>query len=116
MSIDRFCLVDEKKIYKWMICTEIVEDLQRKGCSSSGKHSVYVMQGGIEYLYIYMDAAHARADFENWRREPLEKITLSLDGIEQPGGRVPLTEEEIRKYFEAREQDEEWGFGAEEAQ
>jgi hypothetical protein len=71
---------------------------------------------GLEYLYIYMDAAHARADFENWRREPLEKITLSLDGIEQPGGRVPLTEEEIRKYFEAREQDEEWDFGAEEAQ
>src|SRR5271157_5779061 len=104
MSIDKFCLVDEKKIYHWMICTEIVEDLQRKGGSSWGNHSVYVMQGGVEYLYIYKDAAHAQADFEEWRGEPLEKIKLSLDGVEQPGGRRPLTEEEIRKYFEAQEQ------------
>jgi hypothetical protein len=49
MSIDRFCLVDDKKIYHWMICTEIVEDLQRNGGSSWGNHSVYVMQGGVEY-------------------------------------------------------------------
>jgi hypothetical protein len=116
MSIDRFCLIDEKKIYHWMICTEIVEDLQRKGGSSWGNHSVYVMQGGVEYLYIYKDAAHAQSDFEEWRREPLDKIKLTLDGVEQPGGRLPLTEEEIRKYFEAQEQNEEWNFGAEETQ
>jgi len=116
MSIDRFCLVDDRKIYHWVICTEIVEDLQQNGGSAWGNHRVYVMQGGIEYLYIYQDAAHAQADFDEWRREPLEKITLNLDGIEQPGGRLPLTEEEIRKYFEAREQEEEWDFWAEEAQ
>jgi hypothetical protein len=55
MSIDRFCLVDEKRIYNWMICTEIVEDLQRKGGSSWGDSSVYVMQGGVEYLYTYIE-------------------------------------------------------------
>jgi len=115
MSIDRFCLVDEKKMYHCMICTEIVEELQRKGGSSWGNHSVYVMQGGIEYLYTYKNPAHAQADFEEWRREPLENIKLSLDGVEQPGGRLPLTEEEIRKYFEVQEQNEQWDFGAQEA-
>jgi hypothetical protein len=116
MSIDRFCLVDEKKLYHWMICTEIVEDLQRNGTDSWSDHTVYVMQGGVEYLYAYKNLAHAAADFEEWRREPLERITLVLNGIEQPGGRLPLAEEEIRKYFEAQEQNEEWDFGAEEAQ
>ena len=113
MSIDRFCLVDEGKIYHWMICTEIVEDIQRNGTASWGNHNVYVMQAGIEYRYTYKNPAHARADFEEWRREPLEKITLILDGVEQPGGRLPMTEEEIQKYFEARAEEDDWDFWAE---
>jgi hypothetical protein len=116
MSIDRFCLVDEKKLYHWMICNEIVEDSQCNGTDSWSNHTVHVMQGGVEYLYAYKDLAHAAADFAEWRREPLERITLTLNSVERPGGRLPLTEEEIRKYFEAQEQNEEWDFGAEEAQ
>jgi hypothetical protein len=110
MSIDRFCLIDDKEIYHWMICTEIVEDIQRIGTASWGDHNVYVMQGGIEYLYTYKNPAHAQADFEKWRREPLEKITLTLAGFEQPGGRLPLTEEEIQKYFEEHK-DDDFDFG-----
>ena len=90
MSIDHFCLVDEKKMYHWMICTEIIEDLQRKGGAEYGDNTVYVMQGSIEYLYEYADPAHARADFEEWRRQPLENIRLKLNGMVQPGGRMPL--------------------------
>jgi hypothetical protein len=116
MSIDRFCLVDEKKLYHWMTCTEIVEDLQRNGTDPSSDHTVYMMQDGVEYLYVYKNLAHAAADFAEWRREPLERITLVLNGIEQPGGRLPLAEEKIRKYFEAQEQNKGWDFGAEDAQ
>jgi len=116
VSIDQFCRVDEKKLYHWMICTEIVEDFVRNGTGSWSDHTVYVMQGGIEYLYVYKTPTHAAAEFEEWRREPLERITLVLNRIEQPGGRLPLAEEEIRKYFEAQEQNEGKNFGAEEAQ
>jgi len=47
MSVDRFCLVDEKKLYHWMICTEIVEDFVRNGTGSWSDHTVYVMQGAL---------------------------------------------------------------------
>jgi hypothetical protein len=115
MSIDRFCLVDEKKIYNWMICTQIVEELQRKGTDSWSDHTVYVMQGGVEYLYAYKNPAHAQADFLDWRSQPLAKITLSLAGLEQPSGRLPLTEEEIRKYMEEHK-DDDFDFGCDEAE
>lgn len=103
MSIDHFIYVDKKKIYHRMICTEIIEQLRREGTAKWSGHSVYVMQGGIEYLNSYQDPAHAAADFEEWRRQPLENIRLTLDGVEQPGGRLSLTEEEIRKYFAEQE-------------
>lgn len=115
MSIDHFIYVDKKKIYHRMIYTEIIEQLRRKGTAKWSGHSVYVMQGGIEYLYSYQDPAHAAADFEEWRRQPLENIRLTLDGVEQPGGRLPLTEEEIRKYMEEHK-DDDFDFGCDEAE
>lgn len=96
MSIDHWILVDANaksvsgKVYNRMICTEIIEELQAKGSSSWGNHSVYIMQGGIEYMYVYKDAAMAQADFEEWRRQPLENIRLKIDGVTQLGGRLPL--------------------------
>jgi hypothetical protein len=96
MSIDHWILVDANaksvsgKVYNRMICTEIIEELQAKGSSSWGNHSVYTMQGGIEYMYVYKDAAMAQADFEEWRRQPLENIRLKIDGVTQLGGRLPL--------------------------
>ncbi len=96
MSIDHWILVDANaksvsgKVYNQMICTEIIEELQSKGSSSWGNHSVYIMQGGIEYMYVYKDAAMAQADFEEWRRQPLENIRLKIDSVTQLGGRLPL--------------------------
>jgi hypothetical protein len=96
MSIDHWILVDADaksvsgKVYNRMICTEIIEELQAKGSSSWGDHSVYIMQGGIEYLYVYKDAALAKADFEEWRRQPLENIRLKINGVTQPSGRLTL--------------------------
>jgi hypothetical protein len=96
MSIDHWILVDANaksvsgKVYNRMICTEIIEELRAKGSSSWGNHSVYIMQGGVEYMYVYKDAAMAQADFEEWRRQPLGSIRLKIDGVTQLGGRLPL--------------------------
>jgi hypothetical protein len=96
MSIDHWILVAANaksvsgKVYNRMICTEIIEELQSKGSSSWSNHSVYIMQAGIEYVYVYKDAAMAQADFEEWRRQPLEDIRLKIEGVTQIGGRLPL--------------------------
>jgi hypothetical protein len=59
---------------------------------------------GVEHLYTYDDPARATEDFEQWRREPCEKIVLTLNGVEQPGGPLPPAEEALRAYEEeARE-------------
>ena len=59
------------------------------------KHSVYGMVGGVEHLWIYDNPAQAVADFERWRRQPCEYITLTLDGEAQPGGRLPLVKQTL---------------------
>ena len=68
------------------------------------KHAVYGMVGGVEHLWIYDNPAQAVADFERWRRQPCEYITLTLDGEAQPGGRLPLVKQTLalEHYIECR--------------
>jgi len=55
-----------------------------------GTHTIYVMWGGVEHLYIFEDGAQAAETFERWRRQPCERIVLTLDGVEQVGERLPV--------------------------
>jgi hypothetical protein len=53
-------------------------------------NTIYTMEAGIEYLYSYQDPVQAVSDFEKWRRMPLEDIRLTLNGVVQPGARLPI--------------------------
>ena len=54
-------------------------------------HTIYEMAGGIEHLYIFENGKTAAALFERWRREPVERIGLTLDGVPQDwAGRLPV--------------------------
>jgi hypothetical protein len=55
-----------------------------------GTHTIYEMRAGVEHLYIFEDGAEAVETFERWRRQPCETIALTLDGVEQAGGRLPV--------------------------
>jgi hypothetical protein len=50
-------------------------------------HTIYEMAGGIEHLYIFENGKTAAAIFERWRREPVERIVLTLDGVPQDWAR-----------------------------
>jgi hypothetical protein len=112
MSIDRYIYVTPDprrplgRAYNNAIVRDIIDDLNNKGGKEHGLHSVYIMQHGIEYLYNYVDAAHAQEDFNTWRAEPCESIQLKLNGQWQEGGRLPLTEEQIRAWQEMKAAEE----------
>jgi hypothetical protein len=54
-------------------------------------HTIYEMAGGIEHLYIFEDGMQASETFERWRRQPVEKIVLTLEGVAHDWvGRLPL--------------------------
>jgi hypothetical protein len=55
-----------------------------------GTHTIHVTWGGVEHLFIFEDGAQAAETFERWRRQPCERIVLTLDGVEQAGGRLPV--------------------------
>ncbi len=83
MSIDHFHFVKGEAI------TELKTDEEIE--AKKRDHTIYVMWGGIEHVYIFEDKTQAVETFEQWRREPCEEIRLTLDGIRQPGGRLPVT-------------------------
>jgi hypothetical protein len=43
-----------------------------------------------EHLFIFEEGATAAEDFERWRRQPCERIVLTLDGVKQLGERLPV--------------------------
>ena len=58
---------------------------------SEEAHTIYEISGGIEHLYIFENGKTAAAIFERWRREPIERIVLTLDGVPQDWvGRLPV--------------------------
>ena len=104
MSIDHFIYVTPEpkaplgRVYNRAIVRELIEDVNRKGGKDHGQHTVFIQQAGVAYLYEYQHPAHARDDFETWRAEPCERITLKLAGVVQPEGRLPLTKEQIEEW------------------
>ena len=108
MSIDRVTFFI-KGLYHHIICTEIVEEVKRKyDAGQIDANHLRVTWHGVEHLYTYDDPAKAAEDFERWRREPCERISLTLNGVEQPGGTLPPTAEAARAYEEEAKQIEEF--------
>ena len=100
MSIDKVTFFTEG-LYYHITCTEIVEEVRRKyDGGQTDANQLRVTWHGVEHLYTYDDPAKAAEDFEQWRREPCEKIVLTLNGVEQPGGPLPPAEEALRAYEE----------------
>jgi hypothetical protein len=56
------------------------------------EHETYVvgMGNGLQTVTLFEDRNQAVAMFEEWRRKPCEDIKLYLDGVLQPGGRLPI--------------------------
>lgn len=81
MSIDHYIYVDNNPDY------DVSTDFDGKELHENG---VYIIEAGIEYLYSYQDPMQAVSDFEKWRRLPIEDIRLTLDGVVQPGERLPI--------------------------
>lgn len=107
MSIDRVTFFI-RGLYNHIICTEIVEEVRRKyDAGQTDANAIRVTWHRVEHLYTYDDPAKASVDFEEWRRQPCERIALTLDGIEQPVGPLPPTEEALRAYEEEGRQWEE---------
>ena len=94
MSIDIFKCVDRQNNHHrcWPIgpswCTP--EGYDEAVSLWNNDNTIYTMEAGLEYLYSYQDPTQAVSDFEKWRRMPLEDIRLTLNGVVQPGGRLPI--------------------------
>jgi hypothetical protein len=84
MSIDHFHFVAKGEMPIEIDRAEAATKLTEEA------HTIYEMAGGTEYLYIYENGETAAALFERWRRQPVEKIVLTLDGVEQVGERLPV--------------------------
>jgi len=82
MSIDRYFMVETKQVIRDISDLEAWELIR--------SHTVWQMANGVEHLYIFDNAEEATAAFERWRREPCERISLTVNGVEQPGDRLPL--------------------------
>ena len=94
MSIDKIHLVDvgrrngDGPNYE-VTSPEVVEELRAN--LDEYPNTVYVMRAGVEHLFVYDNPVKAVADFEAWRREPCERITLKLyDVLFMNEGRLPL--------------------------
>lgn len=84
MSIDKFHFVKGDKT------TDIDHKEAAVLCGKKEAHTIYEMRAGVEHLYIFEDGAQAAEAFERWRRQPCERIVLTLDGVEQVGERLPV--------------------------
>ena len=58
--------------------------------ASGSKHSIRMMRAGVDHLYVFRSGKEAAECFDIWRRQPCERISLELNGVPQPGGRLPL--------------------------
>jgi len=83
MSIDKFHFVKGNTTTTDLKDAEEVASFRRA-------HSIFVMWSGVEHLFFFEDGAQAASTFEIWRREPCERIALTLSGVPQAGGRLPL--------------------------
>lgn len=83
MSIDKFHFVTKDT-------TTDIDHLEARDKLTPRAHTVYVMWASVEHLFIFDDGERAAEFFERYRREPCERIGLTLDGIPQAGGRLPL--------------------------
>jgi hypothetical protein len=61
-------------------------------------HSIKVVKYDQQETLMYEDAGQARSDFEKFRREPCERITLVVNGDVEAVGRLPLTLDMIREH------------------
>jgi hypothetical protein len=84
MSIDKFHFVRGEKT------TDIEHTEAAVLCWKNEAHTIYVMWGGVEHLYIFEDGAQSAETFEHWRSQPCEKIVLTLAGVPQAGDRLPV--------------------------
>jgi hypothetical protein len=84
MSIDKFHFVGSEKT------TDIEHTEAAVLCWRKKTHTIYVMWGGVEHFFIFEDGAQAVETFERWRRQPCERIVLTLDGVDQAADRLPV--------------------------
>jgi hypothetical protein len=84
MSIDKFHFVRDEKT------TDIEHTEAAVLCWKKRAHTIYVMWGGVEHFFIFDDGAQAVETFERWRRQPCERIVLTLDGVDQAAKRLPV--------------------------
>jgi len=87
MSIDKYHFTAANGDYSEVAPPEWTARYAQPG---PGTHTINVVWAGIEHLYIFEDGAQATETFGLWRSEPCERITLTLDGVEQAGGRLPV--------------------------
>jgi hypothetical protein len=88
MSIDKFHQVKDGQTTD--ISAERASTILQLNQDRDGFHTIYVMWGGVEHLFIFEEGATAAETFERWRSQPCEKIVLTLDGVEQVGERLPV--------------------------
>jgi hypothetical protein len=95
MSIDKFHFISKGEnpsdVAHKFKSDEPLPERRLDAWHGEGTHTIYEMQAGVEHLYIFEDGATAAEVFERWRRQPVEKIVLTLKGIAQDWvGRLPL--------------------------
>lgn len=94
MSIDKFHFVakggNPSDIADRVKPDESLPERPLEAWPGDGTHTIYAMWGGVEHLYIFEDGAQAAETFERWRRQPCERIVLTLDGVEQVGERLAV--------------------------
>lgn len=86
MSIDRFHKVAKGENPRVI---ESLPEPQLGARPPEGTHTIYEIRTGVEHLYLFEDGAEAAGTFERWRRQPCERIVLTLDCVEQVGERLP---------------------------
>jgi len=87
MSIDKYHFTATNGDYSEVAPPEWMARYAHLG---EGTHTIYVMWGGVEHLFIFEEGATAAEAFERWRRQPCGRIVLTLDGLEQVGDRLPV--------------------------
>jgi len=88
MSVDKFYLVKADNTAEPITYEEALDRTE-----DGRAHTIYVVNSsGVEDLFLYQDGQQAAEAFEKMRRQPCERIVLTLDGVEQPQrvGRLPV--------------------------
>ena len=94
MSIDKFYFIPKDEspsdIADPLNSHESALDLSLGEDKGKEAHTIYEMRAGVEHLYFFEDGSQAAETFERWRRQPCEKIVLTLSGVPQAGARLPV--------------------------